>query len=364
VTIHTLYAGAQLYRADSLAKIRAVAETTLDNYESALAVSMDSTWIRNRLRTEPVQDQRIDFEDGYGPRGDHEEDAHASTVACMLAEAIRAGAVPASIGIRVKAFTNTTRARAKRTLERFFGAFGETQCALPQPFIVTLPKVTLGTEVSEFRDCVDACTQQAGLPGDHIRFELMVEHPAALAADALERWVALLGDRGHAIHLGAYDLLSEYGVAAPSQSLLHPLLDHARGVMLRAAHGKRLLVVDGATNVLPIAPHKMPQNSAETLENEETMRRAFRLHHAHVLHALSFGIRQGWDLHPAQIVARLAALHSYYTNHWDVMVARRAQFHSQRQQATRVGAMFDDAATARGLECFFEQARELDLNSA
>lgn len=358
---HTLYAGAHLYKRDSVAKVQAVALRTLETYGNAFGEAR--MWVESCLRSTPVADQRIDFEDGYGPRANAEEDLHADAAARELAHAVTSGTTPPSIGIRVKAFGPATLGRAQRTLTLFFEAFARTGAPLPERFIVTLPKVTSMHEVVMFRDSVDA----AALPRDRekLRFELMVEHPAALCdregRNPLRTWVDLLGSRAHAMHLGAYDLLSEYGVAAPSQSLTHPLLDAARASMLQAAQGTSVAVVDGATSTLPIAPYKEPNTEAQLQENEAVVRAAFALHQKHVAHALSFGITQGWDLHPAQIAARYAALYTYVREHMDVMHARLTQFEAKAQQATRVGAAFDDAATARGLTRFFELARALNF---
>jgi citrate lyase beta subunit len=366
--LHTLYAGAQLYRFDAAAHVQTRALDALTHFGSALPPHTQAILplLRTKLESHPVEDQRIDFEDGYGVRKDEEEDAHAAHVAKEIARAVQtAVALPPTLGIRVKSFSQATRARAERTLEHFFGSYGLTKANLPGNFVVTLPKVSEESEVLAFREAVDSAVKRAGLNTAAIRFELMVEHPFALQ-DAqgrcpLKRFAEHLGSRAFAFHLGAYDLLSELGVPAPSQSLLHPHLDYARSTMLNALAHTEIAVVDGATTLLPIPKHKVCTSEAQTAENYEGMRVAFALHVAHVEHALSLGILQGWDLHPAQIVARFAALLAYFSKHREGVLARHTKFTEAHAQATRVGACFDDAATARGLTVFLTHARALGV---
>ena len=75
--------------------------------------------VREKLQREPVEDFRIDFEDGYGNRPDEEEDEHAAAAAGELAQAMNAGELPPFIGIRVKPLTEEFRDRSIRTLDIF-----------------------------------------------------------------------------------------------------------------------------------------------------------------------------------------------------------------------------------------------------
>ncbi len=361
--VHTLYGGAHLFTRDAVAKVRRVAEKTLADYGTA--GWLEGPWsqaatalLRARLETRAVDDQRIDFEDGYGPRSDAEEDGHAQAAAVAVVEAQREGVLPPLLGIRVKSFASSTRARAERTLGQFFGALGAaSQGALPPRFVVTLPKVTSVGEVCAFVDATDAAVTAAGLPRDALRFELMVEHPAALLDEEgrvpLRRFARALGERALALHLGAYDLTAELGVSAASQRLDHPHLDVARTTMLLALSGTGIPVVDGATTRLPVVLHKMPATEAERRENAASVASALQLHAGHVRRALDAGIHQGWDLHPAQLLARYGALYTYYLENEANMRARQVRFAESRAQATRVGALFDDAATARAIDEFF-----------
>jgi hypothetical protein len=365
--IHTLYGGAHLYGPDAVAKVRRVAQATLAEYGTEGWLAAPSALLavvrgrmEARLADRPVDDQRIDFEDGYGPRSDEEEDGHAVRAAQAMAQGLAAGALPPLVGIRIKALGAGTRARAERTLARFFGAFAEASPGrLPDPFVVTLPKVTSEEEVRMFVELTDTAVGAVGLPRASLRFELMIEHPAALL-DAegrvpLRRFVGLLGERAFAFHLGAYDLTAELGVSAVSQRLDHPHLDAARTTLLLALAGTGVHVVDGATTRLPVVLHKSPKSDEERAENRASVASALRLHAGHVRRALDCGIHQGWDLHPAQLLARYGALYMYYLENVDAMRARRARFAESRAQATRVGALFDDAATARAVEDFFHR---------
>ena len=112
--MHTVYGGAHLFRSDSAQKLGAIALRTFDEYAPdaatlaavlGIAAPLAATVrprIAEKLRREPVEDYRIDFEDGYGDRTDDEEDADARSAAEELAKGFLAAAPPPFIGIRVK----------------------------------------------------------------------------------------------------------------------------------------------------------------------------------------------------------------------------------------------------------------------
>jgi hypothetical protein len=85
----------------------------------------------------------------------------------------------------------------------------------------------------------------------------------------------------------------------------------------------------------------------------QTVHAAWRLQAAHVRHSLVGGFYQGWDLHPAQLVARYAAVYAFYLEALPAAKARLAAFVAKAAQATLVGDVFDDAATGQGLLNFF-----------
>jgi len=112
--VHSVYGGAHLFRADTAQKLGAIAVAMFDTYAPdanalAAAVGMDPGLaalvhprVREKLAREPVEDYRLDFEDGYGNRPDDEEDGHARSAAEEVAAGMKAGSLPAFIGIRIK----------------------------------------------------------------------------------------------------------------------------------------------------------------------------------------------------------------------------------------------------------------------
>ena len=134
--------------------------------------------VRRKLATEPVEDLRIDFEDGFGPRPDTEEDGAVDRAADLLRESLAAGSAPPFTGIRFKSFEAPTRRRGLRTLARFLHRLTDGG-RLPDGFVVTLPKVT---SVAQVEAMVVACRRiEASLGLDRpIGFEIQVETPQAV----------------------------------------------------------------------------------------------------------------------------------------------------------------------------------------
>ena len=80
---------------------------------------------------------------------------------------------------------------------------------------------------------------------------------------------------------------------------------------------------------------------------------AWRLHADDVRHSLAGGFYQGWDLHPAQLVSRYAAVFEFFLAGLAPASERLQNFISKAAQATLVGDVFDDAATGQGLLNYF-----------
>jgi hypothetical protein len=72
-----------------------------------------------------------------------------------------------------------------------------------------------------------------------------------------------------------------------------------------------------------------------------------------VRHSLAGGFYQGWDLHPAQLVSRYAAVYEFFLAGLEAAGERLRNFVSRAAQATLVGDAFDDAATGQGLLNYF-----------
>ncbi len=348
-----LYGGAQLFSEETFSKVQRIAEETLAAHAPdaaaltelcGIAVS-ESVYARvqEKLKTAPLDDYRIDFEDGYGVRPDQEEDGHAAAAAKALSKT----KAPPFVGFRIKALTREAGPRALRTLDLFLRDLVPS----PLPRVVTLPKVESAAQVHVLCEALEAAEDEY----DHQPFgiELMLELPAAL--EALPALLAAGQGRVTAVHFGAYDFLSALGVSANQQTLDHPLCVTARAQAQFILAG-RVRFSDGATTLLPVVPKNTPPNEARAL-----VQRAFHLHTKNVQMAMASGIFQGWDLHPAQLVPRYTAIFSYFSDALSATTARLKRFLDTAAQATVAGGVFDDAATGQGLLNFF--ARGLALGA-
>ena len=128
--VHTVYGGAQLFGPDAARKLGRVAQRALRDYAPDAATlgialgiadhpALATIYSRvvDKLQREPVEDFRIDFEDGYGNRPDAEEDGHCVAVATALATGMKQGTLPPFIGIRIKPLNEELRARSTRVPE-------------------------------------------------------------------------------------------------------------------------------------------------------------------------------------------------------------------------------------------------------
>jgi len=346
--IHTLYGGAHLFKSNTCIKLGALAQRAFAEYApepgSLAAIfgipepveAQVHQRVTEKLTHEPIEDFRIDFEDGFGYRSDAEEDAAADNAARETTAAVQANALPRLFGIRIKSFhTESTKARARRTLDRFL-----SQAALPQNFVVTLPKITGPEQVAALADTLR--------PHPEIGIEIMVETPQSIFM--LPQFVEAAGGRCVAAHFGAYDYMASLGITAANQDLHHTACEFARSMMLVSLAGSGVWLVDGATNLLPIPP-----KDGTPREKSDVVHRAWKLHYDNIRHSLYNGFYQSWDLHPAQIPARLAAVQTFFLEGLGDASVRMRNFLAQAAQATRVGSVFDDAATGRGLLNYFQK---------
>ena len=374
--VHTVYGGAQVFASDSAPKLAAFARRVLDEYAPTaadlariLGLRKDlATTIRARvvekLEREGVEDFRIDFEDGYGNRPDAEEDGHAESAAEETAKGLAAGTLPPYIGIRIKPFTEELKRRAIRTLDLYLTALVEkTGGRLPENFVVTLPKVTVPEQSSALAVLLELLERHLDLPERSIPFEIMVETPQSVidrdGASALPALVAAGRGRCVAAHFGTYDYTASLNITAAYQQMTHPVCDFAKGVMQVALAGTGVWISDGSTNVLPVPPYRAggaPLSREQVEENRAAIHAAWKLHYDHVRHSLAHGFYQGWDLHPAQIPTRYAALYAFFLEGLDAASARLKNFVEKAGQATLVGEVFDDAATGQGLLNHFLRA--------
>ena len=358
--VHVVYGGAHLFKADAARKfgalaLRALQEHAPDAATLGAALGLDPsvagriyTRVIDKLTREPVEDFRIDFEDGFGSRPDHEEDGFAQLAANEVASGLRDGTLPPSIGIRIKPLNEELKRRSLRTFDLFLTRLLEqTDGKLPPNFVVTLPKITAHEQVTALASACDAFEYWRELPAGTLKFELMVETTQSIfAADgtaALPRFVAERGGRIVAAHFGTYDYTAACGITAAHQHMLHPVCDFAKHVMQVTLAGTGIWLSDGATNVMPIG-------------SREVVHRAWRLHAEHIRHSLVTGFYQGWDLHPAQLPSRYAAVYAFFLEGLDAASERLTNFVQKAAQATLVGGVFDDAATGQGLLNYFLRA--------
>lgn len=373
--VHTVYGGAHLFKADSARKLGDVALRTLDAYAPdaptfAAAIGLDDPAltgivyqrVRDKLAREPVEDFRIDFEDGFGNRPDPEEDAVARAVAAEVARGMTAGTLPPFIGIRIKPLSRELAARAVRTLDLFLSALLEaTDGRLPDQFVITLPKLVRSEQVSAAAGLCEALEERLGIERRSLKLELMVETPQSILDHEgrcpLLAFVEAGGRRVTGAHFGVYDYTASLGITAQHQVMQHPACDLARGIMRAALSGTGAWLSDGATNVLPVASHRARRGQsltdAQQQENAAAVSRGWRLHYDDVRHSLVTGFYQGWDLHPAQLPTRYAAVYAFFLDGLEAASFRLRSFMEKAAQATLIGDVMDDAATGQGLLNYF-----------
>ena len=370
--VHTFYGGAHLFRADTAARLGALALAALDEYApdaatfaSALGLGDIAATVRERvvarLRSQPVEDYRIDFEDGYGYRPDAEEDGHAESAALEVARGIEGSMLPSGIGLRIKPMSNEAHARSLRTLDLFVTTLArQRRSRLPERFFVTIPKVTMPEHVSAVATVCRALERKLRLRAGALRLEIMIETPqSVIAADgsiALGRLVAAGGGRVTSAHFGTYDYTALSGITAAWQHMRHPVCDTARHLMQAALAQTGVQISDGGTNIMPVPIHRVegqPLTARQQQENRDAVHRAWKVHFDDITHSLTSGFYQGWDLHPAQLPSRFAAVYAFYLSALDAATRRLRAFVDKAAQATLVGDVFDDAATGQGLLNFF-----------
>jgi citrate lyase beta subunit len=332
-----------------------------DNFAAWLAWAVHSRTLK-KLREEPVEDFRIDFEDGYGFRPDEEEDADAERSARELASAIASGTSTPFCGFRIKSFAAETFGRAVRTLDIFLESFIEaTGGTIPDNFVVNLPKITRRREVAELCDHLKRIEKKAGLKVGTIGIELMIETPEALIDPAgrfaPRRIVRACKPRVRSVHFGAYDYTSAVGIAGDRQSLDHPACDFARQVMLATLSPLGIRLSDSVTTKLPVPIHRGTKlTEAQRRENLRAVHEGWREHFENVTRSMSNGFYQSWDLHPNQLPARYAAVYSFFLTGADAQARRLKAFIDKATKAVLSGNDFDDAASAQGMLSYFRMA--------
>jgi hypothetical protein len=282
-----------------------------------------------------------------------------------VAAALQSGTLPPFIGIRIKPLTEELRQRSLRTLDLFLSELVQrTGGKLPPNLFITLPKIPVAEHVAALADIFDLLEPKLGLAAGSLKMELMIEITQSLFNARGENHLPLLlaAARGRctAAHFGTYDYTASCSITAAHQHMMHPACDHAKHMMQVAFAGTGVWLSDGATNIMPVGPHRAAHGAELTAsqlsENCEVVRRAWKLHYDHVRHSLAGGFYQGWDLHPAQLVTRYAAVYAFFLEGLDAASERLRNFVAKAAQATLVGDVFDDAATGQGLLNYFLRA--------
>ena len=317
--------------------------------------------VREKLSREPVEDFRIDFEDGYGTRPDAEEDGHAESAAREVAKGLAAGTLPPFLGIRIKTFSEELHARSIRTLDLFLTTLVEAAGGrLPENFVVTLPKIVSPEQVAALSDIFDQMEPQLNLPAGSLKMEMMIETTQSIINErgeiSMPQMLEAARGRCIAAHFGTYDYTASCSITAAYQDMLHPACDFARHMMQVSFGGTGIWLSDGATNIMPVAPHRGELTAQQEAENRVVVHRAWKLHYEHIRHSLKNAFYQGWDLHPAQLPTRYAAVFTFFLEGLDAASERLRNFVEKAAQATLVGDVFDDAATGQGLLNYFLRA--------
>lgn len=383
--VHTVYGGAQIFKADTAQKLGNLALSSLREFApnhgvfaKAIGLHGSSSIQRtvydrvvSKLTNEPVEDFRIDFEDGYGNRPDAEEDHHGEFTALEVAKGMEEGTLPPYIGIRIKPFTEDLKARSIRTLDIFISTLvKETRGTLPPGFVITIPKVVMPDQISALVELLYTIESNVGLPERSLKLEFMVETPQSVfngqGEVAIPSFVAAAegpapsGGRCMAAHFGVYDYTASNNITAQFQSMTHPACDFARSVMKVSLSGTGVWLCDGATNIMPVGPHRPGKGgkaltSKQKKENRDAVHRVWKINFEHVNHSIMNGYYQGWDLHPAQLPIRYAAIYAFFLKELESASFRLKTFMQKAAQATLIGGVFDDAATGQGLLNFFLQ---------
>jgi citrate lyase beta subunit len=403
--VHTVYGGANLFKSDTTVKMGEIALKSLRTYApnfvtlanvlqlqgyehlphlekdiEALTQKLDKmseaerksepAWlaysvynkITKKLQTEAVEDFRIDFEDGFGNRPDEEEDATAVHAATELAEGMKNKTISPFIGIRIKPFTEDLKYRGVRTMDLFLSTLLEkTGGVLPDNFIVMLPKVTIPEQVITLVRLFEIIEKENNLEPGTLKMETMVEATQIVMDDEgrnpLMRIIRASEGRCIAAHFGTYDYTASCGITARYQTMAHSVCDFAHHMTKVALGGTGIFLSDGATNVMPIAPHRGEHLSFEQqAENRQSVHNAWRTGYNHTMHSLINGLYQGWDLNPAQLPMRYAATYNFFLSSYEDALFRLKTFVERAAISTLTKDIFDDAATGQGLLNFFLKA--------
>ncbi|MBL7995408.1 phosphoenolpyruvate kinase [bacterium] len=405
--VHTFYGGAHLFKSDTISKLGKLALNVMhvnaanfaefakavglpgskklpvskkqleilrkkvEKEESLLESKNKSAWIANtvynrvikKLTREPIEDYRIDFEDGFGYRTDAEEDHEAMRTAQETASAMEQNLLPPFFGIRIKSFSEQSKRRAMRTLDIFLTIYLEKSGnRLPENFVVTLPKVVSPEQIKALVRLLIEFEQLHRLPDGSLKLEFMIESPQAIVGCKGESQLTDIVTAGEgrcvAAHFGPYDYTTGLNISSRFQTLDHPANDFARQAMQVALAGTGVRLSDGAVHLIPVGPHRAVSKALsirQVKENREAVHGVWKNYFAQVQRSLMQGFYQSWDLHPGHLPVRYAAVYNFYLEGLEAASARMKSSIEKGNQASLSGQMFDDAASGQGLMNFFRR---------
>ncbi|MCX6275594.1 MAG: aldolase/citrate lyase family protein [Bacteroidetes bacterium] len=347
--------------ASIIAMLDGMTEAERKKHYAWLSYSVYNKVLR-KLKTEAIEDFRIDFEDGFGNRPDNEEDNTAVQAAGEVALGMKNNSLPPFIGIRIKPFTEDLKYRGVRTLDIFLTTLLEkTKGKLPDNFVVMLPKVTIPEQIEALVKLFEIIEKKNQLSAGTLKMEMMVEATQAVmdaeGKNPLLKFIHAGKGRCIAAHFGTYDYTASCNITAKYQTMGHPVCDFAHHMTRVALGGTGIMLSDGATNVMPVGPHRGDNLTPEQeKENRDVVHNAWKMAYEHTMHSLINGFYQGWDLNPAQLPMRYAATYTFFLESYEDAAARLKNFVERSAQATLSGDIFDDAATGQGLLNYFLKA--------
>ncbi len=354
--IHTLYLGAQHFNEQYLEGAGQEAcryfETYLpdpDAINSIFKLQLDALesqqlyrLVKERLASTPIEDFRIDFEDGFGDRSDDEEDQAAIACAKAVRLNMRQPFFPDFFGIRIRAFTEDLRDRSARTAMLFMEHLLEAEQGVPKNFTFTLTKISVEEHIVYGAKLLAEIEKRFQLTAGSLKAEFMVETTQALMDEngrcPLKSFIEAGEGRIRGVHFGTYDFTAANKLLPFEQMMDHPVCDHAHFVMKTALHDTGVWLSDGATNVLPFELDGGAKHGVVD---------SWRLSFKHICHSLKKGLYQGWDLHPGQLPVRYLAFYYIFRKGLKQAAIRLSKYEKNER-----GTIADDAATAKVLRNF------------
>lgn len=340
--VHTVYGGADLFTASTTEKMgKAALNTLLKNAPNFVVLAkvleleghkslpsseadidalineldnsneierkQNSAWLAyttynkvvEKLKTEALEDFRIDFEDGFGNRSWEEEDETAVRAAKEVAKGMEQNSLPPFIGIRIKPFTEDLKDRGSRTMDIFITTLAkETGGKLPNNFVIMLPKVSIPEQIEALVSMFEVIEANTGIASGALKMEMMVETTQSIISkegkNPLKSFVDASKGRMIATAFGTYDYTASCNITAKYQDMGHAVCDFAHHFMKVALGATGIWLSDGATNVMPIGPHRGDNLTDEQVaENTAVIHRNWKKAFDHTRYSLWKGLYQG-----------------------------------------------------------------------